>query len=81
MNLLEKIGLLLVLFSLLLALYTGNLLGFSRDVRKKIEKLKLENGSKSKEELFYYKINETIRKFWPIATVTGIVIFTIGTML
>lgn len=81
MNIVEKFGLLLTISSLLLAVYTGNIFGFSKNIQEEIKKLKSEKNYKSKDKLLYYKINEKIRRLWPITTIIGIAIFIIGNIL
>lgn len=81
MGILEKLGLLLILGGCLLAIYTGNLFGFSNDIQKEIKALKEKEDRASREKLLYYKINEAIRRFWPVTVMAGAVLFIIGLFL
>lgn len=68
---------------MLLAVYTGNLFGFSRGVRDGLEAIKGKKEA-SKEErsyLGYYSINEFIRKVWKSIVVVGLLLLCFGVFI
>lgn len=69
-----KLGVLLLVAGPLLALYTGNLFGFSKKIKKNLANLERESKRNSRSDYFYYKSNELIRTTWPIITATGALI-------
>lgn len=77
---LVKFGFLLTVGSVILAVYTGNLFGFSRGVRENLEGVK-DKGEISKREKSYFSyfvVNEFIRKLWKFLFVFGLLLLCLG---
>ena len=75
-----KIGLLLITTGILMAAFTGNILGFSKREQEREksmrEKLSQTNGEdkEAKSYLFYFNMNEKIRKASWILILLGLAI-------
>ena len=78
-----KLGLMLIVSSVLLALYTGNFFGFSIAEQKKIEKIKgkTSTNQEEKDNLAFFTTNEFIRRFWKFSLCIGVLIFISGFLL
>ena len=82
-ELLVKLGVFLVVCGVLLAVYTGNLFGFSRGVRNDLETIKWKKEASKEEKSYfrYYAINEFIRKLWKFLVVIGLLLLCLGLLI
>lgn len=78
-----KIGLFMVLAGVLLAAFTGNFFGFSRREREREKSMRERNfeskgaDNEARSYLFYFDLNERLRKVWKGLVVLGVLIVVI----
>ncbi|WP_423814553.1 DUF3899 domain-containing protein [Pseudomonas indica] len=80
---LVKLGFFLVVGGVLLAIYTGNLFGFSRGIREDLETIKWKKEASKEEKSYfrYYAINEFVRKLWRFLVVIGLLLISLGLLI